>query len=191
MMIGLLLHLMRPAAFSLQFHLSVFTFPAHLCRDFLLCCAKRWTVEFSSLPGGKLQTKRKDTKEKTSVSFGAEGETRTLAPVARPTPLAGAPRHQLEYFSVCDVISHDIQLNAGKMQVDYRGLSACNMAEKVGFEPTVPFGITGFQDRLLKPLGHLSSCLLRSVSVTRSIIISLLFTYVNNIFQLFLFFYFS
>ena len=109
-------------------------------------------------PGGKLQTKRKDTKEKTSVSFGAEGETRqgaalsvrcandpilcpfllrkkmdgrvlvsprwkvtnkkkryqgkslipfgaegetrTLAPVARPTPLAGAPRHQLEYFCI-------------------------------------------------------------------------------------------
>ena len=61
---------------------------------------KRWTVAFSSLLGGKLQTKRKDTKEKTSVSFGAEGETRTLAPVARPTPLAGAPRHQLEYFCI-------------------------------------------------------------------------------------------
>lgn len=30
------------------------------------------------------------------------------------------------------------------------------VAEKVGFEPTVPCGITGFQDRLLKPLGHLS-----------------------------------
>ena len=30
------------------------------------------------------------------------------------------------------------------------------MAERVGFEPTVPFGITGFQDQLLKPLGHLS-----------------------------------
>ena len=40
------------------------------------CGAKRWTVAFSSLPGEKLQTKRKDTKEKTSVSFGAEGETR-------------------------------------------------------------------------------------------------------------------
>ena len=26
----------------------------------------------------------------------------------------------------------------------------------MGFEPTVPFSITGFQDRLLKPLGHLS-----------------------------------
>ena len=26
----------------------------------------------------------------------------------------------------------------------------------MGFEPTVPFGITGFQDQLLKPLGHLS-----------------------------------
>ena len=30
------------------------------------------------------------------------------------------------------------------------------ITEKVGFEPTVPFGITGFQDQLLKPLGHLS-----------------------------------
>ena len=35
-------------------------------------------------------------------------------------------------------------------------LSKNYRAEKVGFEPTVPFGITGFQDRLLKPLGHLS-----------------------------------
>jgi hypothetical protein len=31
------------------------------------------------------------------------------------------------------------------------------MAEREGFEPPVPFGITGFQDQLLKPLGHLSS----------------------------------
>ena len=31
-----------------------------------------------------------------------------------------------------------------------------SLAERVGFEPTVPSGITGFQDRLLKPLGHLS-----------------------------------
>ena len=27
-------------------------------------------------------------------------------------------------------------------------------AEKVGFEPTAPCGVTGFQDQLLKPLGH-------------------------------------
>ena len=33
-------------------------------------------------------------------AFGGEGGTRTLAPVAQPTPLAGAPRHQLEYFSI-------------------------------------------------------------------------------------------
>ena len=31
-----------------------------------------------------------------------------------------------------------------------------NLAERVGFEPTAPFGVTGFQDQLLKPLGHLS-----------------------------------
>ena len=30
------------------------------------------------------------------------------------------------------------------------------MAERVGFEPTVPLSIIGFQDQLLKPLGHLS-----------------------------------
>ncbi|CDS82815.1 hypothetical protein BN1097_1110001 [Clostridioides difficile] len=29
------------------------------------------------------------------------------------------------------------------------------MAERVGFEPTAPFEVTGFQDQLLKPLGHL------------------------------------
>ena len=38
--------------------------------------------------------------QKLADDLGGEGGTRTLAPVARPTPLAGAPRHQLEYFSV-------------------------------------------------------------------------------------------
>ena len=33
------------------------------------------------------------------------------------------------------------------------------LAERVGFEPTVPLSITGFQDQLLKPLGHLSRLL--------------------------------
>ena len=31
------------------------------------------------------------------------------------------------------------------------------ITEKVGFEPTAPFGVTGFQDQLLKPLGHPST----------------------------------
>ena len=34
------------------------------------------------------------------------------------------------------------------------------MAEGVGFEPTAPFGVTGFQDQLLKPLGHPSMIVL-------------------------------
>ena len=33
---------------------------------------------------------------------------------------------------------------------------AADLAESVGFEPTVPCGITGFQDRLVKPLRQLS-----------------------------------
>ena len=32
------------------------------------------------------------------------------------------------------------------------------MAEREGFEPPVPCDITGFQDRLHKPLEHLSAC---------------------------------
>ena len=35
-------------------------------------------------------------------------------------------------------------------------LLSARATEKVGFEPTAPFGVTGFQDQLLKPLGHLS-----------------------------------
>ena len=36
------------------------------------------------------------------------------------------------------------------------GIGGHNMEERVGFEPTVRCRIIGFQDRLLKPLGHLS-----------------------------------
>ena len=37
------------------------------------------------------------------------------------------------------------------------GSSKPNMAERVGFEPTVGDAYAGFQDRYLQPLGHLSS----------------------------------
>ena len=53
----------------------------------------------------------------------------------QPNPLAGDPLEPLEYFSIFLLLY---------------------MAERVGFEPTVPLSITGFQDQLLKPLGHLS-----------------------------------
>ena len=88
-----------------------------------------------------MNTKKNGVTSFLSLHHGGEGETRTPAPVTRPTPLAGAPRHQLEYFSICDV---------DKNNINYI------VAERVGFEPTVPCGITGFQDQLLKPLGHLS-----------------------------------
>ena len=54
----------------------------------------------------------------------------------QPTPLAGEP------------------LTA--TWVLLRKYARLMLAERVGFEPTVPLSITGFQDRLLKPLGHLS-----------------------------------
>ena len=42
------------------------------------------------------------------------------------------------------------------------------MAESVGFEPTVPFGITSFQDWLLKPLGQLSMLVNHNTSKLKS-----------------------
>ena len=56
--------------------------------------------------------------------------------LSHPTPLAGEPLRPLGYFSTEPVM--------------------IVMAEREGFEPPVPFDITGFQDQLHKPLGHLS-----------------------------------
>ena len=66
------------------------------------CSAKRWT-ESSSLSAPFCNIQKKGTGENPDTFPGAEGETRTLAPVTRPTPLAGAPRHQLEYFCIGSV----------------------------------------------------------------------------------------
>ena len=72
--------------------------------------------------------------------FGAEGETRTLAPVSRPTPLAGAPRHQLEYFCKCNGLT-DIQFAqaVGLPQPAFGGESG------IRTHGTLPYD--GFQDR--------------------------------------------
>ena len=53
------------------------------------------------------------------------------------------------------------------------------LAEREGFEPPVPFGITGFQDQRLKPLGHLS------ISEPAKNIIAGFFCRVNRFFESF------
>ena len=69
----------------------------------------------------------------------------------QPTPLAGEP------LTATWVLLHGYI--AGAM-LNY-------LAEREGFEPPVPCGITGFQDQLLKPLGHLSIALFLSWKVSR------------------------
>ena len=71
--------------------------------------------------------------------IGAEGETRTLAPVSRPTPLAGAPRHQLEYFCKCNVFKHNLIKKRAVFNIQPA------VAERVGFEPTVRCRTTVFK----------------------------------------------
>ena len=46
---------------------------------------------------------KKSRRQKAVGIFGADGEIRTLAAVTHPTPLAGAPRHQLEY--ICKTVN--------------------------------------------------------------------------------------
>ena len=59
---------------------------------------------------------------------GAVGETRTHAAViSRPTPLAGEPRHQLEYYRITKARYFCLLL----YQLSYFTDTA-----KVGFEPT-------------------------------------------------------
>ena len=64
---------------------------------------KKTAREFESLQTNSYIQKEKAQRKNPCAFSGAEGETRTLAPVTRPTPLAGAPRHQLEYFCIGSV----------------------------------------------------------------------------------------
>ena len=50
------------------------------------------------------------------------------------------------------------------------------MAERVGFEPTAHCCVTGFQDQLLKPLGHLSEYRLQKPCI----ILAYCFPFVNR-----------
>ena len=77
-----------------------------LCEQFILCpflLRKKMDGEFESLQTNSYIQKEKAQRKNPCAFSGAEGETRTLAPVTRPTPLAGAPRHQLEYFCIGSV----------------------------------------------------------------------------------------
>ena len=86
---------------SMGFHPS-----CSLCEQFILCpflLRKKTDEEFESLQTNSYIQKEKAQRKNPCAFSGAEGETRTLAPVTRPTPLAGAPRHQLEYFCIGSV----------------------------------------------------------------------------------------
>lgn len=59
------------------------------------------------------------------------------------------------------IMYHEYSFNIDNKTTD---LVILLLTERVGFEPTVPCGITGFQDQPLKPLGHLSKRRLASIS---------------------------
>ena len=82
-----------------------FALSCSLRERFILCpflLRKKMDEEFESLCFFAIYREKVPGKILDTFS-GAEGETRTLAPVTRPTPLAGAPRHQLEYFCIGSV----------------------------------------------------------------------------------------
>ena len=115
-----------------------------LCEQFILCpflLCKKMDEEFESLcPCCIIQ--KKGTGENPDTFPGAEGETRTLAPVTRPTPLAGAPRHQLEYFCIGSVYD-TIQLLKERAENPLPLLSGGESGIRT--HGTLPYD--GFQDR--------------------------------------------
>ena len=80
---------------------------------------------FRCSSSSKIDIDKLKAPHKAMLFNGGVGETRTLAPgFSRPTPLAGAPRHQLEYYS---------KLLNGVFK--YK-----KMAERKGFEPLCLLG---------------------------------------------------
>ena len=80
----------------------------------------------SSAAGGFIPSEKTDLIEKSTsyeVLFsGGAGETRTLAPgFSRPTPLAGAPRHQLEYCSLVTFFLFLDKKNGGESGIRTHG----------------------------------------------------------------------
>ena len=77
-------------------------------------------------------------------------------------PFQGSPFSRLGISPDADIMSYSIPCFG-------RSLSfTIFLAENVGFEPTVPFGITGFQDQPLKPLGQLSETVLDYINTEPS-----------------------
>ena len=116
-----------------------------LCEQFILCpflLRKKMDEEFESLQTNSYIQKEKAQRKNPCAFSGAEGETRTLAPVTRPTPLAGAPRHQLEYFCIGSVYD-TIQLLKERAENPLPLLSGGESGIRT--HGTLPYD--GFQDR--------------------------------------------
>ena len=123
----------------------VFNPSCSLCEQFILCpflLRKKMDEEFESLQTNSYIQKEKAQRKNPCAFSGAEGETRTLAPVTRPTPLAGAPRHQLEYFCIGSVYD-TIQLLKERAENPLPLLSGGESGIRT--HGTLPYD--GFQDR--------------------------------------------
>ena len=120
-------------SYHLQFSLSII-----FCKNLNTFYEKllhyyKWIIPIKKVPysGTLYQRRRRDLNPRAAIND--------------LHPFQGCPFGQLGYFSE--------SLCFFKQQ--YTFLSK-KQAERMGFEPTVPCRITGFQDRLFKPLRHLS-----------------------------------
>ena len=75
----------------------------------------------------------------------------------KPPELGGCPLAEKEGFEPSRQLPQPTPLAGEPLTATWVLLRAIyNLAEREGFEPPVPCDITGFQDQLHKPLGHLS-----------------------------------
>ena len=108
-------------------------FCALILVSFCILIRNATLLRFLNAASNPSEFRNQHKREAQSLSFmlAAKEGFEPSRPFAEPTPLAGEP------LTATWVLLHI-------------------MAEREGFEPPVPCGITGFQDRLHKPLGHLS-----------------------------------
>ena len=76
----------------------------------------------------------------------------------QPTPLAGEPLTATWVLLRIYNFRWKSAVRSVAAEYDNAQRAFSYLAEREGFEPPVPCSITGFQDRLHKPLGHLSRC---------------------------------
>ena len=112
---------------------------------------------YSSLQAAATHDGRRSLTAPSSAGGGKTGRAKgTKANSGAPRRCKSQKQRRTSVTTVIPLPSDEHEQTLGS-RITTEGSSKHDMAERVGFEPTVGGAYAGFQDRYLQPLGHLSS----------------------------------